>query len=81
MWDNENYEARAQNDSSTEDELLKTRQRCHTRNRIDQHPEVMSPTVHFLQMPLMKRKFFRVGRSKHHPIRRGHGPLFLIEVY
>jgi len=41
------------------------------------------PVVRFLQLLLMKRIFFRVGqvnRSKHHPLRRGHGPQALKEV-
>ena len=37
----------------------------------------------FLQKPVMKRKFFRVGqvnRSQHYPLRSGHNLLALKEV-
>jgi hypothetical protein len=59
-------------------EVLKTSQGCHTFNRTDQQPEVTCPAVYFLQMPLMKEKFFRVGhvnKSNYHPLHSGHGPL------
>ena len=59
---------------------LKTSQEYHTYNRTDKHPELMCPAVHFLLMPLMKRKIFRVGRSKHHSLRNGYGSLCLTEV-
>ena len=63
IWDSESYKAGAPSD---------------TCNQTDQQPEVMHPAVRFLQMPLMKRKFFRVGhvnRSKHHQLHSGHDPL------
>ena len=49
-------------------------QGCHTCNWTDQQPEVMGLAICFLQMPLMKRKCFRVGqvnRSKQHPLHSG----------
>jgi len=54
--------------------VLNTSQWCHTCNWTDQQAEVMSLAVCFFQMPLTKRKFFRVGqvnRSKHHPLHSG----------
>jgi len=49
-------------------EALRTRevfdmsQGCQTCNWTDQHTEVKHPAIPFLQMPLMKRTFFRVGQ-------------------
>ena len=63
--------------------VLKTSQGCHTCNQTTQHQEVKRPVVRFLQVPLMKRKFFRVGqvnRSKLHPLPSGHGPLAYLPI-
>jgi hypothetical protein len=49
-------------------EALKMSQGCHNCNQTNQHPQEIHPAVLFLQMPLMKGKYFRVGqvnRSKH----------------
>jgi hypothetical protein len=62
---------------------LKTDHGCHTCNRTDQQPQVTSTAVRFLQIPLMKLKFSRVGQvnmSKHHQLRSRHDPLFLTKV-
>jgi hypothetical protein len=64
-------------------EVFKMSQGCHTCNQTAQHPVVKRPAVQSRQVPLMNRKFFRVdqvSRSKHHPLRSGHGPLALREV-
>jgi len=80
VWDSERYEAGATAAMRTR-EVLRTSQGCHICNQTDQHPEVTHP-MRFIPVPLMKRKFFRggqVNRSKHHPLRSGHGPLALTE--
>jgi len=74
VWDSQRYEAGAT-------AAMRTREISRT-SQTDRRPEVTHP-VRFIPMPMMKRKFFRGGqsnRSKHHPLRSGHGPLVLREA-
>ena len=78
VCDSESEEAGAPSDSFPEDKGG-FEDAC---NRTTQHPVVKRP-VHYSQVPLMKRKFFREGQastSKRHSFRRGHSRLALREV-
>jgi hypothetical protein len=83
VCDSESYEASLRVTAALRTrEVLKTSHGFHTCNQTDQHSDVTRPAA-FLQMPLIKMKLFRVGqvdRSRHHPLRSGHGLLTLSEV-
>jgi len=71
VWGSGSYEAEAPCDTDVRmRKVLKTSQGCHTCNLTDEHPEVTRPAVRFLQMPLMKRNFFRVSQVCFFPSRR-----------
>jgi hypothetical protein len=76
IWDNESYKTRAPRDISSDDEgsFEDKSGMSHLQ------PDRLTTRVLFLQIPLIKRKIFRVCRSKHHPLRSGHGSLSLTEV-
>jgi hypothetical protein len=63
-------------------EVLKTSQGCHTCNRTAQHPLDKYPAAQVLEVPLRKRKLFRVGQVDRYKCRvpRGHAPLSLGQV-
>ena len=83
VWDTVSCEAGAPSDNKSEDEggFEDKPGASHLQSDRSTTREVTRTAVRFLQMPL--KKFFIMGhvnRSKHHPLRSGHGPFGLTEV-
>jgi len=84
VWDSQSYDAGALRDNNSEDKGGFEDEPGVSHLQPDQPTSTgNSSSSSFSQMPLIKGKYFRVSqvnRSKHHPLRSGHGSLALREV-